>query len=192
MKFRFTFNVPKWLDRLCAWPVIKYRKFKYGYTYRKIKLNDGRYTLVDPDIYYRFNDFDWCAKTCFGRTYAVRFIDTPKGTKLISLHREIFNAPVGKLVDHKNEDSLDNRIDNLRLATYSQNGCNSRIDKSKTSSRYRGVRFIKKSRKWAANIRIDGKKLWLGSFTKEIDAALAYDAAARKYHGEFARLNFSE
>jgi hypothetical protein len=190
MKFRLTLNVPNWLDHACAWPVIKYRKFKYGYPYRKIKLNDGQYTIVDPDIYYRLNDFDWCAKICFGRTYVVRFVDTPKGTKLISLHREITNAPPGKLVDHRNNIPFDNRMDNLRFATRSQNGCNCRIDKSKTSSKYRGVRFIKKSRRWAANIRINGKKVWLGSFKNEIDAALAYDKAARKYHKEFARLNF--
>ena len=193
MKFRLTFNVPKWLDCLCAWPVIKYRKFKYGYTYRKIKLNDGRYTLVDPDIYYRFNDFDWCAKTCFGITYAVRFVDTNKGTKTISIHREITNAQTDKIVDHRNRNSLDNRIDNLRFATYSQNACNrnSNIDKSKTSSMYRGVTINKKNGKWSAKISVNSKKVWLGSFTNEIDAASAYDDAARKYHGEFARLNFS-
>jgi hypothetical protein len=193
MKFRFTINVPKWLDRLCAWPVVMYRKFKYGYPYRKITLNDGQFTIVDPDVYYRLNDFDWCAKGSNGHTYVVRFVTTPKnGTKTIYLHREITNAPFGKIVDHKNNDSLDNRIDNLRLATRSQNGCNSHIDKSKTSSRYRGVHFRKKSGKWAAAIRNKSEKVWLGSFQNELDAAHAYDLAARKYHKVFARVNFPE
>jgi hypothetical protein len=111
---------------------------------------------------------------------------------MVSMHREIMNAPAGLLIDHRNRDTLDNRRNNLRLATYSQNGCNSKIDKTKTTSKFRGVRFIKKTGKWAANIRINGKKTWLGSFKTEIDAAKAYDAAAREYHGEFARLNFPE
>jgi hypothetical protein len=95
------------------------------------------------------------------------------------------------VVDHRNTDSLDNRRTNLRLATPSQNSCNSRRDKSNTYSRYRGVSFSKRKQKWFAAIRANGRKLWLGYFSDEIDAAMTYDRAARKYHGEFAQLNFS-
>jgi hypothetical protein len=96
------------------------------------------------------------------------------------------------LVDHINTDSLDNRRANLRLATPSQNSCNSRRDKSNTYSRYRGVSFSKRKQKWFAAIRANGKKMWLGYFETEIDAAKVYDDAAKKYHKEFAMLNFKE
>jgi hypothetical protein len=99
--------------------------------------------------------------------------------------------PENLLVDHRNNDGLDNRRENLRLATPSQNSCNSRRDKSNTYSRFRGVSFSKRKQKWFAAIRANGRKLWLGYFNNELDAAKAYDNAARRYHKEFARLNFT-
>jgi hypothetical protein len=79
---------------------------------------------------------------------------------------------------------------NLRVATRRQNTCNRRKTKSKTSSQYIGVYFDKYSQLWAAKIKYMDKTIWLGRFKSEIDAARAYDRAAIKYHGEFARLNF--
>jgi hypothetical protein len=188
-------RLQEWVDRILSRPAVWYRKRKYGYTYRRIAMTEGKFTLVDEADYYRLNNFGWCAKTCFGHTYAIRFVDTPKrGSVMISMHREIRKAPAGLLVDHKNRNTLDNRRENLRLATYAQNSCNcnSSIDKTKTSSRFIGVHFRKKSGKWCATIRINREKTWLGSYDNEIDAARAYDEAARKQFGEFARLNFPE
>ncbi len=111
------------------------------------------------------------------------------GTSLAGVH--LLNCLISRAADHINTDSLDNRRANLRLATHSQNSCNSRRDKSKTLSRFRGVSFSKRKGKWFAAIRINGKKTWLGYFNDEEDAARAYDHAARKYHGEFAMLNFT-
>jgi hypothetical protein len=108
------------------------------------------------------------------------------------MHREIIQPKRKLLVDHKNNNGLDNRIDNLRLATRSQNNINSRRNKSKTLSRYVGVSFDSRKRRWYARIYFNNKGLWLGYFDSEIDAARAYDEAAKKYHGEFARLNFTE
>jgi hypothetical protein len=95
------------------------------------------------------------------------------------------------LIDHINGDSLDNRRANLRLATPSQNAYNRAKIRSKKSSRYIGVYFEKATGRWTVKIRIGrGKRLWLGRFNSEIAAARAYDAAAKKYHKEFAVLNF--
>jgi hypothetical protein len=100
------------------------------------------------------------------------------------------NVPPGILVDHRNGDTLDNRRTNLRLATCSQNSCNRQKTKSKTSSRFIGVSFDKHKVVWTAYISFHRKRIWLGCFKTEIAAAKAHDEAAKKYHDEFARLNF--
>ena len=187
-----TIKVPNWLDRICAWPVVMYRKWKDGEAYRRIGLTDGKFAVVDEEDYYRLGNFGWCARTSFGKTYAIRFVDMPKrGAVMISMHREIMNHPKGLLVDHRNRNTLDNRKENLRLATHSQNSFNRQKTKSKTSSQYMGVSFDKRRGLWVVKINHNNKSIWLGRFNSEIDAAKAYDEAAKKYHGEFARLNSS-
>ncbi|MFH1369694.1 MAG: AP2 domain-containing protein [Planctomycetota bacterium] len=185
-------NIPNWLDRICSWPVLEYRRRKYGHPFRRISLGEGRFTILDQQDFYRLGNFNWFAERrgeCF---YAVRHLISPdEPTKIIRMHRVIMNAPKGLLVDHKNNDGLDNRRENLRLATSSQNNCNKRKRKN-ASSRFVGVSFNKLKRRWCAYICFNGKNIWLGWFDSEIEAAKAYDEAARKYHGEFAKLNFPE
>jgi hypothetical protein len=193
MRVNLTIGIPIWLDMLFAWPVMVYRKWKYGYSYRRIYLGEGFWTILDRQDYYRFGCFKWEVSGENNVFYAVRNIKAdPSRTATVRLHRLIMNAPKGVLVDHRNNDSLDNRKANLRLATHSQNSWNSRRDKSNTLSRYRGVSFSKRKQKWFAAIRVKGKRVWLGYFDDEIAAAHAYDHAARKYHKEFASLNFPD
>jgi len=92
-------------------------------------------------------------------------------------------------IDHKNRDSLDNRVCNLRWATHSENEINKASFKN-SSSVFKGV--YKTRNQWCSRYRLNGKNFWIGSFDNEVDAAVAYDNAVRAIHGEFAVLNFPD
>lgn len=94
-------------------------------------------------------------------------------------------------IDHINHYRADNRINNLREATHSQNNCNVRL-KSNNTSGYKGVSFNKKLKKWQVTIEVSGKSCYGGIFGSQIDAAKTYDRLAKSHYGEFAYLNFPE
>ncbi len=193
MKAHLTITIPVWLDFLFTCPLLAYRLLRYGYTYRKIPLGEGRFTIVEPRDYYWLNNFHWGLKGNNDRTYAIRLISTANyKVQYLSMHRAIMGNPKGLLVDHENRNRLDNRRANLRIATHSQNQFNKGKTRRKTTSQFVGVTFVKSIGRWRAQIMLNRKNICLKSFDNEIDAARAYDEAAKKYHGEFARLNFPE
>jgi hypothetical protein len=89
-------------------------------------------------------------------------------------------------VDHKDCDPSNNRWDNLRLATASQNQANKKVSRANTSG-FKGVSWHKDDKRWRAQIRMGGKKVHLGSFDTPESAHRAYSEAAMKHYGEFAR-----
>ena len=101
--------------------------------------------------------------------------------------------PKGYVVDHINGNKLDNRKQNLRFVTQQQNCFNSKRKKphpnSKNPSHYKGVSWRNDRNKWRSTITKDGKRIYLGLFENAQDAALAYNKAAKKYHGKYAKLN---
>jgi hypothetical protein len=88
-------------------------------------------------------------------------------------------------IDHINGRRSDNRIKNLRLATPGQNARNMR-KREGTTSTYKGVSWHKKGSKWQAQIRLDGRNIYLGYYNSQLEAHLAYCKAAAVLHGEFA------
>jgi hypothetical protein len=143
--------------------------------------------LIDDDMFDRVSKYTWCVQKFKDRFYATR---KHKRTITILMHRFILNVSDPKIeVDHIDNDGLNNQSSNLRCATHSQNLCNRGAVKN-SKSKYKGVGWVTSHKKWRASIQKDKVLKVLGYFSSEIDAAKAYDAAAKTIHGEFAYLNF--
>jgi hypothetical protein len=161
-----------------------------------IQLTKGQNTLVDIQDWLELRKKKWCALHLTQRRtpffYAVRNSDKDSNGKrtMIYMHRALVGLD-GMEIDHENHDTLDNRRDNLRLATKKQNAGNSRpkLRNGVKSSQYKGVTWHKGGHKWMAAITVNKKPVYLGLFNSEIEAAKAYDRAAKEVFGEFACLN---
>ena len=114
--------------------------------------------------------------------------------RAVQAHRVIWAMTSGAWplheIDHINGDPGDNRLSNLRAATRSENGRNVRKHRDATS-RFRGVSWSSRDKRWVAHICTDGKVKSLGNYVSEIEAAEVYDRAAAAAHGEYAKLNFA-
>jgi hypothetical protein len=157
-----------------------------------ILLRDGTTVVVDDDQAPLVARWAWRARE--SGYVAHRLRRAGGGKRWEYLHRLVVGAEAGSLVDHINGDILDNRRSNLRITDAKGNARNQRRH-LRNKSGFKGVDFTddkKRAKAWRATISVDGHKRMLGRYATAEEAARAYDAAARKHFGEFARLNFPE
>lgn len=160
---------------------------------KPIPLTQGKLAIVDADDFERLDRFKWFLLRSTDRhLYAVRSATTEERTsgakRVVLMHREIAGAADDEVVDHIDHDGLNNRKSNLRTCRRWQNMCNRLRDVRRSG--YRGVTRRSNSPNFFARIYVNNQLIHLGNFSTPDEAAMAYDAAAREYHGEFARLNF--
>lgn len=147
--------------------------------YKLIPLGDGKFTEVDDETFDEIKNMNWHLSSS---GYV--------GSSSVGLmHRYIMNAPDSMVIDHIDNNPLNNRKINLRICTQQENNMNQSIQRD-MSSKYKGVCWAKNRNKWISYIGYDKKLLYLGYFTDESEAAKVYDKKARELFGEFARTNF--
>lgn len=157
--------------------------------------NRGLIALVDDEDYDWLMRWGWYALKDHKTFYAVRRPHQPVLNRIdrrpiIRMHRIVMERYHGKfnnlVIDHVNKNGLDNRKENLRICSISQNSMNSIASKRKHKG-YRGVQD--RGGYYEVKIRYSGKRHYLGTFKDVKDAVKCYDDAAIKHHGEFAVLN---
>jgi hypothetical protein len=157
---------------------------------REIPLTQGQVALVPDEWFEELDRHHWTA-TWRGKTFYAyrnaRSQDAPCANT-IWMHRVILSAPKGIRVDHKDGNGLNNVPPNIRLAPNGGNEQN-RGKLSTNTSGFKGVHWCNFTNRWRSQIWLADKKIELGRFDDIADAARAYNAAAIKYHGEFAHLN---
>ncbi len=157
--------------------------------------NSGYSTIIDAADYDLAKDYKWFASPGYGGTmYAAVRLYLPDGTSPTRyLHRMLMGEPEGMVVDHWDRDGLNNCRSNLRIVTRGQNICNTRLNARNTTG-YRGVfKHISPWTgriRWQVRIQVDKQTRFIGSYDTPIEAATAYDAAAIRFHGAMASLNF--
>ena len=171
----------------------------------KSKHFPGKHTItIDTEDWDKVKEYRWSIKGSSTQTYpyAITFIPRPGGghreskdgyrrhwsVGLLLHHLIIGKPPKGMVVDHVQHDGLDNRKENLRIVTFQQNHWN-RKGQRNSSSNYKGVSLQKTSKKWMSQLWTNGKRIYIGSFSCEHEAALAYNKKAVELWGESALLN---
>jgi hypothetical protein len=150
--------------------------------YNQCILNiNGDEIIIDEELFYEIIKYKWHKRQKYYRGEV--------NGKRIGLSNFVMSYFGDDIIDHINSNPLDNRKCNLRIVTVQQNAMNTSSKKNK-SSKYIGVCLCKKTKKWIAKIVFSGKRIYLGAFDDEIEAAKARDVATKKYFREYGKLNF--
>ena len=176
----------------------------------RIPLTQGKVTTIDDEDWDLVKDYKWHSSKKGDAFYATSRKVDPNGGSIFEKHkgklygaypkritiqmsRVIMNAKPDQMVDHKDQDTLNNCRYNLRFCDYAQNRYNSKkqttYGSKKSSSKYKGVSWHKRRKNWQATIIRDYEHIHLGCFNSEEEAAIAYNHAAKLYSGQFANLN---
>lgn len=156
---------------------------------KEIKLTKGYVAIVDDEDFDYLSQFLWHARVNKTNVYAATRINK----KYTYMHRFLMNPKEKFWVDHKDQNSLNNQKNNLRICTPTENSRNSRSKRLK--NKYKGIYYSKdkkRIKRWVAQINTGFKVINLGRYLTPEEAAIAYDKAAIKYFGEFASVNFKK
>ena len=150
----------------------------------RIPLSRKRIAIIDEEDYEKVSKYKWYCSS-------VGYANHKSKGACLAMHRYILDLNDRKMtVDHINGNKLDNRRCNLRICTQRLNTKN-KTKQYDNKSGYKGV-YLHSSKKWVTNISVDNKTVYVGIFSDIIKAAKAYDEAAVKYYGEYAKLNFPD
>lgn len=152
-----------------------------------IMLSQGKFAQVDDEDFWELNKHKWCTTRGKGNTfYAQRSVRINGKARPILMHRVIMNAPPRIQCDHLDGDGLNNQRSNLRFATNQENNRNKVGPNRNNKLGVKGVCWNKRTKKFEADITVDGKTIHLGFFFCLEKAKLARRAAEAKYFGAFA------
>jgi hypothetical protein len=154
-------------------------------------LIDGYTVLLDEEDAHLLVDRTWRVMKNPNSKLYVRWTTTENGKgRIFYLHRLVMDAPKGVLVDHWDGNTLDCRKANLRLASHAKNSHNMAKWSKDSTSKFKGISWKSKRKRWVSQISCDGKYHYLGLYSSEIHAAYVYDLASIQHHGEYGRTNF--
>ncbi len=162
--------------------------FFIGDDMKKIELaNNREVAIVDDEDFDELSKYTWYLDERKNTSYAKTFVCKDGKRVKTGMHRLIMKAKKGQDIDHRDRNGLNNRKYNLRLCTNQQNSMNR--DTNYGTSKYKGVWWHKRDKRWYSGIQLNGKQIHLGSFKDETLAAEAYNIKANELFGEYARLN---
>lgn len=162
---------------------------------KKIPLTKGKFAIVDDEDYPYLSRFDWYANKKKDIEYAITGIYMNKVTTQIPLHYFLTKRRQGYVIVHKNRNCLDNRKSNLLMVRACISHHRTKKYKMRSDNRtgirskYKGLCWDKRNKKWQVSIMKDKKRTYVGIFKEEKKGAEAYNKKAKELYGKFAYQN---